>query len=80
MGIRAPPLTGMRLPSPDFGDCGGHTVQLCLLQYKLMSIEMDWHARMSPPFLILGVPGDIHLPRPALFALAQIDVEHKGWT
>ena len=45
-----------------------------------MSIENDWHARMSPPLLMLGVHGDDYLPRPALFALAQINVEQKGWT
>ena len=27
-----------------------------------------------------GVHGEIHLLRPALLALAQIDVEQKGWT
>ena len=32
---------------------------------------------MSPPLLILDVHGDNCLPRPALFALAQIDAQ-KG--
>ena len=60
----------MRPPPLAFSECGGAcTVQLCLLQHRLMSIKKDWHARMSPPLQILG---DDYLPRPALFALAQM--------
>ena len=81
--MRAPPpvnhcfsgFGGAHLPRPaalTFGGCGcAVTAQLCLLQQKLMSSKQDRHARKSPPLVLLGVHGDIYLPRPALLALAQ---------
>ena len=56
-------------PALTFGDCGGaYTVQLCLLRHRLMSIEKDWHARMSPPRLVLS-----YLPAQTSFVRLSTD-------